>query len=237
MSDEEIMNTLRRLLPIPVQHQSILESSRLGREILAIKQLQHPNIRMFLDAYLVETGYATKREELWFVLEYVEGCVLRDVIENNDLEEEQISRICFEDFRFCARLTDRKSNRSSMVGTPYWMAPEVVKQRPYGSKADIWSLGIMVIEMVEHEPPYFDEEPLKALYLISTLGHRRSRSPRRSAAGSRGSSRCVSPLLQKACRLEDLTPLLQFMTRTRPTPKPLTIQIPVTNVGSDLHEF
>jgi serine/threonine protein kinase len=65
-------------------------------EILAIKQLQHPNIRMFLDAYLVETGYAAKREELWFVLEYVEGCVLRDVIENNDLKEEQISRICFE---------------------------------------------------------------------------------------------------------------------------------------------
>ena len=168
-------------------------------EILVMRASRHTNIVNYIDSFLY-------KNELWVVMEYMEGGSLTDVVTANLMTEGQIAAVSREttqglqhlhkhgvihrdiksdnvllsltgdiklstsfdfspvtcslifaasptlaDFGFCAQISDpAHAKRTTMVGTPYWMAPEVVTRKEYGPKVDIWSLGIMAIGVCSH---------------------------------------------------------------------------------------
>lgn len=69
------------------------------------------------------------------------------------------------DFGYAAQLSKSRAKRQTIVGTPYWMAPELIRGVDYDSKVDIWSLGIMLMELLEGEPPYMSYPPLRVFSL------------------------------------------------------------------------
>lgn len=94
----------------------------------------------------------------------MQGVLHRDVKSDSILLSSE-GYVKLSDFGFSARVSE-DGRRRSLVGTPYWMAPELIARVPYGPAVDIWSFGIMLVEMVDGEPPYFSMTPLNAMRQI-----------------------------------------------------------------------
>jgi len=72
------------------------------------------------------------------------------------------------DFGYCCKKGD--PDDKARVGTTNWMAPEVIKGKVYDCNADVWGLGITAMEMFEANPPYYDQSPSRAQFLIAAKG-------------------------------------------------------------------
>uniref|UniRef100_A0A671XE02 non-specific serine/threonine protein kinase n=1 Tax=Sparus aurata TaxID=8175 RepID=A0A671XE02_SPAAU len=120
-------------------------------EIDILAKCDHRYIVKLLDAFYFDN-------KLWIMIEFCPGGA--------------VDATMLADFGVSAKNTKTLQRRDSFIGTPYWMAPEVVmcetmKDAPYDYKADIWSLGITLIELAQIEPPHHELNPMRVLLKIA----------------------------------------------------------------------
>ncbi|XP_071413194.1 serine/threonine-protein kinase PAK 3-like [Pithys albifrons albifrons] len=180
-----------------VSFQKQPKKEQIVNELLVMRDHKHPNIVNYVDSYLVreklwivmeyvDGGPLSTVVKEVRMAEGLMAAISRECLQalaflhchqviHRDLKSDNIllgmdGSIKLADFGLCARITPEQSTRSSTVGTAHWMAPEYITKDAYGPKVDIWALGILVIEMLQGEPPYFQELPAKALHLIASQG-------------------------------------------------------------------
>ncbi|GJQ10369.1 hypothetical protein GpartN1_g2160.t1 [Galdieria partita] len=165
---------------------------------------------------LSEDAAAICLREMLLALSYFhkEGRLHRDIKAANILLSSE-GHVKLADFGVSEQVTKTMRKRNTFVGTPFWMAPEVIEASYYDQKADIWSFGITALEMVYGRPPWADTHPMKALFLIT-----KSDPPRLSDEFSEEFKDFICQCLQKDPeKRKNAESLLQhpFITKRRDT--------------------
>ena len=227
----------------------------VANEIDIMKSNSHPNIIKYYDSFLNEEelilvmeyadgGDLTDILTYFFKVQltepqmaYICACTLSALKYihsinkiHRDIKSDNIlltlgGGVKLADFGYAVQLGAANEKHSTIVGTPYWMAPEVIRGEEYNFNIDIWSLGIMLMEMCEGEPPYMEYPPLKALFMITTEGipplqdeesyskplvaFLRSCLTEDPAERPSAAELCSHPFLKEACRAEDLIPIIK----------------------------
>jgi len=224
-------------------------------EIMIMKESNHDAIVNFIDAFLIEgilwvvmelIDGGSLSEMLTLGIRLTEpqiAAITKSTLQaleylhnrpkpiiHRDIKSENIllglsGEIKITDFGYGSQLSSSHDTRKSVVGTTFWMAPELVKGQPYSTKVDVWSLGIMAMEMFEITPPYIEESMLKALFLIAKKGRPPFKNPEAMSSQFKDfieqctvmdpNSRPTStqllshPFLKLACDPREMLPLVQ----------------------------
>ncbi|KAJ4458622.1 putative Serine/threonine-protein kinase dst1 [Paratrimastix pyriformis] len=182
---------------IPIGPEDGGDLAEIEREISFLKSCHHTNIVNYIASFPKENSLWIVMEYCGggSVAEIAEVCnhgltedqialVMREALQglvylheqkkiHRDIKGRNIlltdrGEVKLADFGVSAQLSNTLSKRNSFVGTPYYMAPEIILASRYDSKADIWSLGITAIELAEIMPPLSAVHPMRALFMIPT---------------------------------------------------------------------
>ncbi|EKX44952.1 hypothetical protein GUITHDRAFT_139244 [Guillardia theta CCMP2712] len=163
------------LKEIPIDADVQLEKDT-HREVSLLQQMSHPNIVKYVDSF-TDRSISGSDRGLYIVMELVEGSSLMELINSHSGKNQRIPERNIRDLliQICHGLyyIHKKKNithsqkhteisvMSSVVGTLTYSCPEIIERRPYTEKADIWSLGVILYQMICLKAPFSENNPLQ----------------------------------------------------------------------------